>query len=265
MSATASDGTSCYIALFASDCASQLGGVYKIAPAWWAGHSGGPVIKQRCGTVVEQFSAKGGGNHKGFATLLEAKADLAGSMMAMDKHAVFVADYACPGRRGRRAGGAQEMVVLSVGGEVRTHVPLSSLADGPLMKAEPGVLENEARWRWQICKNAIGEKVGARVTVGPAGGKCAHPLHSSKNIVWRNPEVAFASVGSLPSHATVFRNATGIKLGQLNPSRMKHKSGCVAQPSLTRPAPPHVRSVPWGRRTCGEATGIGAWPPLTKL
>ena len=49
----------CYIALFTDKCGSG-GGVYKITPAWYTGHTGGAVIRQRCGqsTPVRDSAAR---------------------------------------------------------------------------------------------------------------------------------------------------------------------------------------------------------------
>ena len=74
------------MALFSGTCGTD-GGVYLISEAWWAGHSGGAIIQERCGLSVDNWLAKG--SHGGYAAALAAKAD-------MSSYATYVADFQCP-------------------------------------------------------------------------------------------------------------------------------------------------------------------------
>ena len=73
--------------LFDGKCGSN-GGVYKISPVWFEGHFGGPVIKERCGKVVEDWTAKGSGSHSSYQPSLISKADIS-------DRATFISAYDC--------------------------------------------------------------------------------------------------------------------------------------------------------------------------
>jgi len=79
----------CYIALFTDKCGSG-GGVYKITPAWYTGHTGGAVIRQRCGAVVERWSARS--SHASFSKYLSAKKDIVRGTTTV---AEWVTDLSC--------------------------------------------------------------------------------------------------------------------------------------------------------------------------
>ena len=91
----------CYIALFSGKCdaTGKTGGVYKITKTWYNSHSGGPVIQERCGVMVEDWATKGFGSHSGFASDVDSQGPLSNG-----DRATFVAPYTCPSRhRNRRA------------------------------------------------------------------------------------------------------------------------------------------------------------------
>ena len=89
LAAIAGSANTCYIALFTGACGSD-GGVYKITPAWYAGHAGGPVIQQRCGAVVERWSDIS--SHAAFAPFLTARQDIVRGGTTV---AVWVAGLSC--------------------------------------------------------------------------------------------------------------------------------------------------------------------------
>jgi hypothetical protein len=87
----------CLIALLVGKDCEGNGGVYRILPAWLDAHFGGPIIKERCGKVVENWATKAFGSHDEYADNLKTGDDLFkdSKLGSSEKRAEYVGEYLC--------------------------------------------------------------------------------------------------------------------------------------------------------------------------